>query len=912
MTTLEKTYAPAEIETRLYELWEDAGAFACGRTRNATYTIVIPPPNVTGSLHMGHALNNTLQDLLVRWRRMQGYDTLWQPGTDHAGIATQMVVERQLAEDGIRLDRGRALNNTGEKLISREDFLDKVWAWKEESGGTIINQLKRLGASCDWSRERFTMDDGLSKAVLKVFVELHRQGLIFKDKRLVNWDPKLHTAISDLEVVQKEVESHLWYFRYPIEDEPDRYVTVATTRPETMLGDTGVAVHPDDERYRDIVGKNAILPITGRRIRIVADSYADPEQGSGAVKITPAHDFNDFDVGRRAGLDMINVFDASAVVAIDTDEFRTNADVSEWGDPDAAIAGYHGLDRFVAREKIVAEMESRGLLAKIEANRHMVPFGDRSDVVIEPWLTDQWYVDAETLAKPAVAAVEKGDTRFVPENWSKTYFEWLRNIQPWCISRQLWWGHQIPAWYGPDGEVFVAESETAAAEAAEAQYGKPVELTRDPDVLDTWFSSALWPFSTLGWPNETPELARYYPTSVLITGFDIIFFWVARMMMMGLYFMDEIPFHGVYIHALVRDEKGAKMSKSKGNVIDPLEVIDEFGADALRFTLTAMAAMGRDIKLATSRVQGYRNFGTKLWNAARFCQMNECAVPDPDFDPASVELALNKWITGGVTEATAAVTKALEEYKFDQAAGLVYQFTWHTFCDWYVEFAKPVLQGDDAAAKAETRAVAGWTLQQILRLLHPFMPFITEELWQHFGDGEGMLIHAAWPANDIAPVDDVAKAQLDWAVRVITEVRTVRNELNVPASAKIHGILRGASDETKEHLARYSDQILRLARLDAVDLDADLPDGAVQIVLGEAILALPLADVIDLGQERDRLAKEIARLEKDMAGIDKKLANEKFLTNAPEEVIAEQHERRADASHAKEKLEAALKRLKVA
>ncbi|MDA0787686.1 MAG: valine--tRNA ligase, partial [Proteobacteria bacterium] len=568
--------------------------------------------------------------------------------------------------------------------------------------------------------------------------------------------------------------------------------------------------------------------------------------------------------------------------------------------------------RFAAREKIVAEMEARGLVAEIEANRHMVPFGDRSDVVIEPWLTDQWYVDAETLAKPAIAAVEKGDTKFVPENWSKTYFEWLRNIQPWCISRQLWWGHQIPAWYGPDDEIFVAENEEAALASAEAHYGKVVELTRDPDVLDTWFSSALWPFSTLGWPEETAEVKRYYPTSVLITGFDIIFFWVARMMMMGLHFMDEIPFHDVYIHALVRDEKGAKMSKSKGNVMDPLDIIDEYGADALRFTLTAMAAMGRDIKLATSRVQGYRNFGTKLWNAARFCQMNECDAPGPDFDPAKVELTLNKWIVGGVAETTATVSQALEEYRFDQAAGAIYQFTWHTFCDWYVEFAKPVFQGDDEAAKAETRAVAGWTLQQILRILHPFMPFITEELWQHFGEEEGMLIHAAWPANDIAPVDEGAKAELDWAVEFITEVRTVRNEVNVPAGAKIPAILRDASDETQARLGRHRDQILRLARLEDVDVGADLPEGAVQIVLGEATLALPLADVIDLGAERDRLAKEIAKLDKDIAGIDKKLANEKFLANAPEAVVAEQHERRAEAVDAKVKLEAALERLKVA
>ena len=917
MTTLEKTYIPADIEGRLYARWEDSGAFACGRTENATYTIVIPPPNVTGSLHMGHALNNTLQDLLIRWRRMQGYDVLWQPGLDHAGIATQMVVERQLGEQGIVLDRGRRLEGREENLIGREDFLEKVWEWKGESGGTILNQLKRLGASCDWSRERFTMDEGLSKAVLKVFVALHKQGLIYKDKRLVNWDPKLHTAISDLEVVPREIDGNLWYFRYPIEGEYGRFITVATTRPETMLGDTGVAVHPEDERYKDIIGKYAILPIAGRRLKIVADDYADPEQGSGAVKITPAHDFNDFEVGKRGDLGMINVLDASANVLIDTEEFRADTSAGKWADPDAAVAKYNGLDRFEARKAIVAEMEERGLLAEIEPHKHMVPFGDRSEVVIEPWMTDQWYVDAETLAQPAIKAVESGATRFVPENWSKTYFEWLRNIQPWCISRQLWWGHQIPAWYGPDGEVFVAESEAAAAAAARAHYGEDEVLTRDPDVLDTWFSSALWPFSTLGWPDETPEVDRYYPTSVLVTGFDIIFFWVARMMMMGLHFMEDedgnpqVPFADVYIHALVRDEQGAKMSKSKGNVMDPLDLIDEFGADALRFTLTAMAAMGRDIKLATSRVQGYRNFGTKLWNAARFCQINECAAP-ADFDPAKVDLTLNKWIVGGVAETAATVNKALEEYRFDQAAAGIYQFTWHTFCDWYVEFAKPVLQGDDEVAKAETRATAGWVLQQILKILHPFMPFITEELWSSFGDGQGMLIHAAWPADDIAPVNDEAKAELDWTVRFITEVRTVRSELNVPAGARIPAILRGASDQTKARLAANEGQIKSLARIAEIAIDAELPAGAVQTVLDEATLALPLADVIDLDAERARLAKEIDKLAKEITGYDKKLANKAFLAKAPEDVVAEQHERRSDASEAKAKLEAALERLSAA
>ena len=705
MAELDKTYHPEEVETRRYEEWEHSGAFAPGQVPEAggngqPYTIVIPPPNVTGSLHMGHALNNTLQDILIRYHRMKGDQALWQPGTDHAGIATQMVVERMLEAEGVkRTDLGR------------DKFVERVWDWKAESGGTITKQLRRLGASCDWSRERFTMDEGLSKAVVKVFVELHKQGLIYRDKRLVNWDPKLHTAISDLEVEQRETKGKMWYFKYPIEGQDGQFITVGTTRPETMLGDTGVAVHPDDERYTDLVGKNVVLPITGRLIPIVADHYADPEKGSGAVKITPGHDFNDFEVGKRAGLEIINILDANA---------HLNENVPE---------KYQGMERFKARDAILAEMEDLGLLDRVEDNDMTVPHGDRSGVVVEPWLMDQWFVDAKTLAKPAIEAVESGKTRFVPKTWENTYFEWMRNIQPWCVSRQLWWGHQIPAWFGPDGEVFVEMSAEAAQAAADAHYGKTVELTRDPDVLDTWFSSALWPFSTLGWPDETPELARHYPTDVLVTGFDIIFFWVARMMMMGLHFMDEVPFHTVYIHALVRDEKGQKMSKSKGNVIDPLDLINKFGADALRFTLTAFAAQGRDVKMSESRVEGYRNFCTKIWNAARFCDMNECRV-DPNFNPNSVNSTLNRWIVGKVSEAEKAMTAALGAYRFNDAAGALYAFTWNTFCDWYLEFAKPVFMGTDETAKAETRATTAWVLDQIITLLHPIMPFITEELWQ--------------------------------------------------------------------------------------------------------------------------------------------------------------------------------------
>ena len=879
---LEKTYRPAEIEAKQYDRWEKDGAFAAGRRHNAApYTIVIPPPNVTGSLHMGHALNNTLQDVLIRFERLRGQDALWQPGTDHAGIATQMVVERQLEADGkTRHDLGRAA------------FIDRVWAWKAEAGGVITDQLRRLGASCDWSRERFTMDDGLSRAVRKVFVELHKDGLIYKDKRLVNWDPKLHTAISDLEVLQREVDGHLWYFNYPIDGEPGRFITVATTRPETMLGDTAVAVHPDDDRYKDLIGGHAILPLVGRRLPIVADEYADPEQGSGAVKITPAHDFNDFEVGRRHGLDTVNIFDADA------------------GINDNAPAAYRGRDRLEARRKVVADLDAAGQLAKIDDHRHTVPYGDRSGAVVEPWLTDQWYVDAKVLAQPAIAAVEDGRIRFVPENWTKTYFEWMRNIQPWCISRQLWWGHQIPAWYGPDGEIFVAMSEDEATAAARRHYGKDTALTRDQDVLDTWFSSALWPFSTLGWPDETPELKRYYPTDVLVTGFDIIFFWVARMIMMGLRFMGEVPFHTVYIHALVRDSQGQKMSKSKGNVMDPLELVDAFGADALRFTLIAMAAMGCDIKLSTNRVEGYRNFATKLWNAARFCEMNDCK-PAADYKPVDNRETVNRWIVGEVARTADRVADAIAGYRFDQAAGAIYQFVWHTYCDWYLEFAKPVLQAGSAAVQAETRATAAWTLGRILVLLHPFMPFVTEALWEQFGDGETQLIGAAWPAHAELVAPDAA-AEMDWAIRLISEVRAVRSEANVPAGAEIAAVLRGADATTKARLAAQQQQILRLARLSGIATDGDVPKGSVQLVIGEATLALALADVIDLAQEQVRLGREIERLNEDIAKLDKKLANQSFIAKAPAGVVAEQRDRRADAAATRAKLEAARERLSAA
>ena len=877
----EKSYRPQEIEEKQYRLWEASGAFAAGKRHDAApYTIVIPPPNVTGSLHMGHALNNTLQDVLIRYERMRGRDVLWQPGMDHAGIATQMVVERQLdAEGASRHDLGR------------EAFIDRVWAWKAESGGTIANQLRRLGASCDWERERFTMDEGLSRAVLEVFVTLYKQGLIYKDKRLVNWDPKLHTAISDLEVEQREIQGHLWHIRYPIEGEEGRAIVVATTRPETMLGDTAVAVHPDDDRYRDLIGKYAVLPLVGRLLRIVADGHADPEQGSGAVKITPAHDFNDFEVGRRHDLELVNVLDENAVIN------------------HAAPEAYRGLDRYDARDKVVADLEARDLVERVEEHTHVVPYGDRSGVVIEPWLTDQWYVDAATLAKPAIEAVRSGRTVFVPRHWERTYFEWMENIQPWCVSRQLWWGHQIPAWYGPDGEIFVERTEEEARSAAEAHYGKSVELTRDEDVLDTWFSSALWPFSTLGWPDETPELERHYPTDVLVTGFDIIFFWVARMMMMGLHFMDEVPFHTVYIHALVRDEKGQKMSKSKGNIMDPLAVADGPGADALRFTLAAMAAQGRDVKLSHSRIEGYRNFATKLWNAARFCEMNECRDVN-GFDPTTCRSTVNKWIVGEVGRLSRRVAEEIEAYRFNEAAGAAYRGTWGTFCDWYLELIKSELQNGTAEAKAETRVVAGWALDRILQLLHPFMPFVTEELWQQTGKREAMLIESAWPELSEDLVDLSADVEMDWVIRLISEVRAVRAEMNVPAKAQIGLWLNGAGEENLRRLQDHAEAIVRLARLEGIlEGDREVPTGAVQIVLDDAIIVLPLSEIIDIARERERLSRELDKARGEIAKLDMKLSNRGFLAKAPEHVVEEQHERKRDAESAELRLAAALARL---
>ena len=892
-TQLDKTYNPGEVEEALYARWEKAGAFAANPdSKAAPYTIMMPPPNVTGSLHIGHALTFTLQDILTRYHRMTGRDALWQPGTDHAGIATQMVVERQLAESG----------GPGRREMGRDAFLKRVWSWKEQSGGVITHQLRRLGASPDWARERFTMDEGLSKAVTKVFVELFREGLIYRDKRLVNWDPKLHTAISDLEVENRETKGKMWYFKYPVDGMPDTFVTVGTTRPETMLGDTGVAVHPDDERYKALVGKNVVLPLVGRKIPIVADEYADPEKGSGAVKITPAHDFNDFAVGKRHKLPMINVFDMNA---------KLNENAPE---------KFRGLDRQKVRDMVVAEMEALGLLDKVETNAMTVPYGDRSGVVIEPWLTDQWYCDALTLAQPCINAVETGAARFVPKNWENTFFEWMRNIQPWCISRQLWWGHQIPAWYGPDNTPFVAYDEAEAAALAQRHYGKSVELRRDEDVLDTWFSSALWPFSTLGWPDQTAELKRYYPGDVLVTGFDIIFFWVARMMMMGMHFMKDekgqpqVPFRDIYIHALVRDEKGQKMSKSKGNVMDPLDLCNSYGTDAVRFTLTAMAAQGRDIKLAEQRIAGYRNFVTKIWNAARFCQMNGCAII-PTFDPKGVRTTLNKWIVAKTAEAADTVGKAIEAYRFNEAADGFYKFTWGTFCDWYLEFCKPVFAGTDEAAKAETRACTAWVIDQILLIGQPMIPFVTQELWEKLAAAAniarpGFLMAQAWPKYEGLSAPD-AEAEMDWVVDVISAIRSVRNEMNVPASLQLAVTMKGGSATTKAQLLTHNALICANARLSAVTSNDAEVKNAAQVVVGDATFLLPLEGVIDLDKERDRLKKEIAKKDADIANDDKKLTNEAFVSKAPAATVEEIRERRTAASDARAKMAEALGRISV-
>ncbi|WFS02662.1 valine--tRNA ligase [Rhizobium tumorigenes] len=970
---LEKTYDSAAVEPKIAQKWDEADAFRAGANAKPgaeTFTIVIPPPNVTGSLHMGHALNNTLQDIMVRFERMRGKDVLWQPGMDHAGIATQMVVERKLKE----------LQLPGRVAMGRDAFIDKVWEWKDESGGLIFNQLKRLGASCDWSRERFTMDEGLSEAVLKVFVSLYKEGLIYRGKRLVNWDPQFETAISDIEVESREVNGHMWHFKYRLADgetytyvekdadgnvtfqEERDYISIATTRPETMLGDGAVAVHPSDTRYAPIVGKLCEIPVGPkehrRLIPIITDEYPEPDFGSGAVKITGAHDFNDYQVAKRNDIPLYRLMNGRAEMRDDGEPYAVCAaqaqaiarggdmpTESEIDDINLVPEDYRGLDRIVARKRIVDAINAEGLavtvkdaegndIPYVEAKKIMQPFGDRSNVVIEPMLTDQWFVDAKTLAGPAIASVREGRTNFVPKNWDKTYYEWMDNIQPWCISRQLWWGHQIPAWYGPDGQVFVEKTEEEALQAAIQHYlshegvwkawveeklenFKPGEiLIRDEDVLDTWFSSALWPFSTLGWPEQTPELARYYPTNVLVTGFDIIFFWVARMMMMGLHFMKDDagngvePFNTVYVHALVRDKSGQKMSKSKGNVIDPLELIDEYGADSLRFTLAIMAAQGRDVKLDPARIAGYRNFGTKLWNATRFAEMNG-AASGAHFVPEAAELTVNRWILTELARTTRDVTEALEAYRFNDAAGALYRFVWNQFCDWYLELLKPVFMGEEEADKVEAQGCSAYVLEEIYKLLHPFMPFMTEELWAHTaGEGkerDGLICHADWPVPSYA--DDVAAAEINWLIDLVSGIRSVRSEMNVPPAATAPLVFVDANGLTRERLFRHDAAIKRLARVEAISLAEAAPKGSAQIVIGEATACLPLGTLIDIDAERSRLEKAVAKAQAEADRIVGKLSNERFVANANPEVVAAERERLEELQSQLASLKVALTRL---
>ncbi|MEP3429394.1 MAG: valine--tRNA ligase [Roseibium sp.] len=971
---LDKTYDAASVEPRIYETWEKAEAFKAGagaKEGAPAYSIVIPPPNVTGSLHMGHALNNTLQDILIRWKRMQGFDVLWQPGTDHAGIATQMVVERELMET----------QQPGRREMGREAFVERVWEQKRNSEGTILGQLKRLGASCDWSRTEFTMSPNLSDAVRKVFVDLYNEKLIYKSKRLVNWDPKFETAISDLEVENIESDGHMWHFKYPLaggetyeyvekdEDgsvthrETRDYISIATTRPETMLGDGAVAVHPSDERYAAIVGKLCEIPVGPKQHRrlipIITDQYPDPEFGSGAVKITGAHDFNDYQVALRNKIPMYRLMDSQGAMRADGalyDEEAKKAQaiidgaemtINEIDEINIVPDDLRGLDRFDARKRVVDQITAEGLavmvpadnpevawmkghapewnhagkaiirklgedeegpaeLPMVESKKIMQPFGDRSKVVIEPMLTDQWFVDAKKLTEPALEAVRNGTTKLIPGNADKTYFNWLDDIQPWCISRQLWWGHQIPVWYDDEGNEYCAQTEDDAVRMAGGK-----ALVRDEDVLDTWFSSALWPFSTLGWPHKTPELERYYKTDVLVTGLDIIFFWVARMMMQGIHFMDEVPFHTVYFNSIVVDGKGKKMSKSTGNVIDPLDLIDRFGADATRFALVSQEVQSRrTLRMSDQAADGGQRFATKLWNAARFAEMNGCARVD-GFDPATTQHTLNRWIATETGRCINEVTRALEEFRFNDASGGVYKFVWNSFCDWFLELAKPIFNGDDEAAKAETRATAAWAIDEILKVLHPFMPFLTEELWERLGDegekADGLLMLSEWPQAHVS--DEAAAGEINWLVDLISEIRSVRAEMNIPAGAKVQLVVCGANDVSKGRIATHDSAILRLARAENISFADAAPAGSAQIIVGEATVCLPLAGVIDLGAERTRLEKDAGKLEADISKIEKKLTNPKFVEKAPDEVVAGEREKVSEASGKLEKIQIALSRL---
>ncbi|UZK66857.1 valine--tRNA ligase [Sphingomonas sp. M1-B02] len=931
MTELPKTFDPAEIESRWYAHWEREGLFAPERPGADPWTLVNPPPNVTGSLHIGHALDNTLQDILVRHARLKGKNARWVVGTDHAGIATQMVVERQL-------NAARAKRTD----FSREEFVAKVWEWKEESGGEITQQLRRLGCSMDWANERFTMDAGFSKAVLKVFVELHRQGLLYRAKRLVNWDPALRTAISDLEVETREVAGHMWHFKYPLaggetylyverdaegqivlEEERD-YIAIATTRPETMLGDGAVAVNPRDARYAPIVGKLCEIPVGPkehrRLIPIISDDYPDPAFGSGAVKITGAHDANDYGVAQRNGIPLYRLMDEHAAMRTDGAPYAEAAarareiaggaavDAAEVDTLNLVPDAYRGLDRYEARARVVADIAAEGLMLTVEDKTIMQPFGDRSGVVIEPMLTDQWYVDAATLAKPAIEAVRSGATKIVPKSWEKTYFNWMENIQPWCVSRQLWWGHRIPAWFAEDGSIYVAESEAEA----QAQAGAGVVLVQDPDVLDTWFSSALWPFATMGWPDADAKAAGRYPNDVLISGFDILFFWDARMMMQGLHFLGEVPFKTLYLHGLVRAADGQKMSKSKGNVVNPLGLIDQYGADALRFFMAAMESQGRDIKMDEKRIEGYRNFATKLWNAARFCQSNGIGARTT-LEPPAAELAVNRWIIAETVGCVQALDLALADLRFDEAANTIYQFAWSRFCDWYLELIKPLIQGEGGvpatgAGADETRAVAGWVLDQILVILHPFMPFITEELWSKTGARSHDLIVAQWPMADARALDPAAAQEIDWLIRLVSEIRAARTELNVPPGARLPLHVRDASAETSERLARQQTVLARLARVDQAAGDA-AEGNALQVVVDEATFVVPLGGVVDLEAERARLTKAIGAAEKERDGLAGRLNNPSFVERAKPEAVEKAKADHAEKSAEAERLSAALARL---
>ena len=876
---MDKRFDSKSIEKKWYKKWLESGTFASdNKSSKLPYVIMMPPPNVTGSLHIGHALTFTIQDILIRFHRMLGYDVLWQPGTDHAGIATQMVVERELAKSDIT-----------RHSLGRDKFIEKVWEWKEHSGGEITKQLRALGASPDWEKERFTMDEGLSKAVNYVFVKLYKEGLIYRDKRLVNWDPKLSTAISDLEVEQKEMEGNFWYFNYPIEDS-DEFLTIATTRPETMLGDTAVAVNPDDERYQHLKGKNVILPILNKPIPIIFDKYSDPDKGSGAVKITPAHDFNDFEVGKRHNLEIINILNHDATI-------------NENGTKE-----FEGLDRFEARKKVVDVFKSLNLFVKKEKITHTVPHGDRSNVIVEPWLMDQWYVDAAVLAKPAIKAVKEERTKFVPRNWDKTFFEWMNNIQPWCVSRQLWWGHRIPAWFGPDNKIFVESNQTEAEKAAEEYYGKKVILTQDEDVLDTWFSSALWPFSTLGWPDKTPDLEKYYPTSVLVTGFDIIFFWVARMMMMGIHFMDnEVPFKEIYIHALVRDDKGQKMSKSKGNVLDPLVLSEQYGADSLRFTLTAMAAQGRDIKLSEERIAGYRNFSTKIWNGCKFLEFNDCIL-DLNTNLNDIHLPVNKWIVHLHNQLNIKVKASIQDYKFNDAADVIYQFIWKDYCDWYIEFIKPILtNNNDQTSMIETRFVSINVMKNVLLMLHPIMPYVTEEIFEKLFKSPQLVISSAWP--ELMFKDLNLTNSIDLSIKLISEVRSLRVEKNIPLKSRPNLILKNVNLDKKQFISDNTDLITNLAKLDKItfsNIDNNQNDNFIVSTVDEITLMIPLEGLFDLELEKNRLNKELSNIKNEIEIINKRINNPNFINKAPSEIVEEVKKKQNIFIKKKEEIEKAL------